>query len=346
MTSHIDLADRGSAAIWVKGVAEALAKEGVDVPSLFEDLGLDFADLGDPDARFPTEKVSLLWRLAVQRTGDQMIGLRSSTGVMPAIFDIVAYAMMSAPNLLGMLEQLVRYVRILSDAAILHLVQDESECRLVLSLVGGKHAVPWQRIAFDLLSFLSFCRWVMIRGLRPLGIELVSPAAACLEAYEGDFGCKLNTNEPMNAVVFARSDLMRPLPTAHQGLAEYHRRVADEHLARLGRPLVSRRARAIIALRIAHGALTRAELAREMAMSERTLHRRLKAEHTSFQELMDDSRRELAMQYIRDRGAGLADVAYLLGFGDQSSFFRAFRRWFGMSPGQYRSRRTASDRAS
>jgi AraC-like DNA-binding protein len=67
-------------------------------------------------------------------------------------------------------------------------------------------------------------------------------------------------------------------------------------------------------------------------MSERTLHRRLEAERTSFQEVLDDTRRELAEQYLSRGEMSLADITYLLGFSDQSSFFRAYRRWFGTSP--------------
>jgi AraC-like DNA-binding protein len=75
-----------------------------------------------------------------------------------------------------------------------------------------------------------------------------------------------------------------------------------------------------------------------MCLSERTLQRRLQEEATSFNELVDDTRRELADQYLRDSQLTLAQVAYLLGFADQSTFFRACKRWFGTSPGEYRSR--------
>jgi AraC-like DNA-binding protein len=72
-------------------------------------------------------------------------------------------------------------------------------------------------------------------------------------------------------------------------------------------------------------------------MSERTLQRRLEEEDTSFVQLLDDTRRELAEQYLGRLNLSLAQAAYLLGFADQSSFFRACRRWFDLSPGQYRS---------
>src|SRR5215475_15401557 len=97
--------DRHScAAFWVKGVAEALKAGGLDVAALLDEAGLDAAALSDPDARFPTERVSLLWQLAVVRSGNPAIGLLKPNVVRPASFDVVAYAMMSCPNLLGILE--------------------------------------------------------------------------------------------------------------------------------------------------------------------------------------------------------------------------------------------------
>src|SRR5262249_50865087 len=110
---------RGSAGFWVRGVAEALKAEGLDVAVLFDEAGLDVVALSDPDSRFPTEKVSLLWHLAVARSGAPAMGLANSSTAKPASFDVVAYTMLSSPNLLGILERLSRYVGIVSDAASL-----------------------------------------------------------------------------------------------------------------------------------------------------------------------------------------------------------------------------------
>ena len=75
-----------------------------------------------------------------------------------------------------------------------------------------------------------------------------------------------------------------------------------------------------------------------MHLSQRTLQRRLQEENSSFQQLLDETRRELAVQYLAQPDRSLLEIAYLLGFADPSNFFRAFRRWFGTTPGEYRSR--------
>ena len=326
------------AAFWVKGVAETLKAVGLDVQALFEETGLESAALDDPDARFPTEKISLLWQLAVTRSGNPAIGLANSAAARPASFDVVGYAMMSSPNLLGVLEGAVRYVDILSDAATLAVTEDREGYRLILELFGGKLPVPRQRFEFDLMTLLSFCRWVANRDLRPLALELRFPPPADVQPYREAFKCPLRSNAPVNALLFARADVTLPLPTAHPLLAKMHERVANEHLERLDYAQMSRRARAEIIRCLPDGEPRRAKIADALRMSERTLQRRLQAEGTSFQRLLDDTRRELAQRYLGQRNVSLADTAYLLGFRDQSSFFRASQRWFGSSPRHYRIR--------
>src|SRR6516162_5641021 len=327
-----------SAAFWVKGIAETLKAGGLDVTALLDEAGLDAAALSDPDARFPTERVSLLWRLAVARSGNPAIGLLTSSVVRPASFDVVAYTMMSSPNLLGILKSLVRYVGIVSDAASVAITEDDEGYRMILELFGGGQPVPRQRFEFDLLTVLSFCRWITNRDLRPLALELRFPPPADLQPYKDAFKCSLRFNSSANALLFASADVISPLPTAHPLLAEVHERVASEHLRRLDLAHVSSRARAAIIRHLPEGEPRRAEIANKLEMSERTLQRRLEAEGTSFQHLLDVTRRELAQQYLGQTDTSLCDATYLLGFSNQSSFFRACKRWFGTSARHYRIR--------
>jgi AraC-like DNA-binding protein len=327
-----------SAAFWVKGVAETLKAEGLDVSALFHEAGLNATTLSDPDSRFPTERVSLLWQLAVARSGNPAIGLVTSNVVKPASFDVVAYTMMSSPHLLGVLERLNRYVAIVSDAASLVVEEDDEGYRMILELFGGGQPVPRQRFEFDLITILSFCRWVTNLDLRPLAFELRFPPPADLRPYQEAFKCPLRFNASANALLFARADALSPLPTAHPLLAEVHERLAGEHLQRLDHAQMSSRVRAAIIRHLPHGEPRRTEIASALEMSGRTLQRHLEAEDSSFARILDDTRRELAQQYLGQTDFSLADATYLLGFRSQSSFFRASKRWFGTSPRRYRIR--------
>jgi AraC-like DNA-binding protein len=333
---------RTNAAFWVSGIAHALIAEQLDVPALFREAGLDLSALKDPDARFESDRVSHLWELAVARSGNPAIGLAGASRAGPGHFGVVAYSLMSAPDLLGTLHRIVRYVGIVSDAATVSVRQHGDGHRLVLDLNPGRRPVPHQRFAFDLLMFLSFCRGVSGRELTPIGVDLSHPGAGSSLAFEAAFGCRPRFGAAENALVFSHADVTQPLPTANERLSPVHDRVVTEHLQGSPGTRLNARVRTEITRRLPDGAPTRSALALALAMSERTLHRRLTEEGTSFQRVIEATRRELAENYLTRRDLPLADVAYLLGFKDQGSFFRAVQRWFRMTPRQYRLQATIS----
>jgi len=327
---------RTIAAFWVTGIANALIAEQLDAPALFNEAGLDFSALKDPDARFESDHVSHLWELAVARSGNPAIGLAGASRAGPGHFGVVAYSLMSAPDLLGTLHRIVRYVGIVSHAATVSVRQHADGHRLVLDLNPGRRPVPHQRFAFDLLMFLSFCRWVSGYELTPIGVNLTHPGAGSSLAFEAAFGCRPRFAAAENALVFSRADVARPLPTANDWLLPVHDRVVTELLQGSLGTRWKTRVRTEIARRLPDGLPTRSVLAHALAMSERTLHRRLADEGVSFQRVVDEIRRELAEHYLARPDVSLTDVSYFLGFKDQGSFFRAAHRWFRMTPRQYR----------
>jgi len=133
---------RMTSAVWVKGIAEMLAAEGIDARALFAGAGIDFAALDAPGARLPTEKISRLWELAAERSGNPAIGLAHHRVAKPAAFDVVGYTMMSCASLLDGFERLVRYMLILSDALTMILNQERDSYRVTFELFGGDRPVP------------------------------------------------------------------------------------------------------------------------------------------------------------------------------------------------------------
>ena len=328
---------RTTAAIWVKGIAEMLAAEGLDVRVLLAAAEIDPAALEAQGARLETEKISRLWELAVERSGNPAIGLAQHNVARPASFDVVGYTMMSCADLRGAFERLIRYLLILSDALTMTMSDEHAGYRMTFVLLGGDRPVPRQRIEFIFVTVIGFCRWISGREVDPLAIELTYPEPADPGPYRIAFHCPISFNAPRNSLLFARIDMTAPLPTSNPSLAELHDRFAGEYLRRFDHAQTSYRAREMIIRRLPDGEPRRDQIAGELGISERTLQRRLNEEATSFIQLLDDTRRELAEQYLGRLHLSLAQAAYLLGFADQSSFFRACKRWFELSPGQYRS---------
>jgi AraC-like DNA-binding protein len=328
---------RTTSAVWVKAIASVLAAEGLDVRGLLAAAAIDPAALDDPVARVSTEKISRLWEFAAGQSGNPAIGLAQHLVARPASFDVVGYTMMSCANLLAAFERLIRYLLILSDALMMTLSEERGAYRVTFELFGGNRPVPRQRVEFILVSVIGFCHWISGREIHPRAVELPYPAPADPEPYREAFGCGVSFDAASTSLVFAAADLNVPLPTSNPVLSELHDRFAGEYLRRFDHSQTSYRAREVIIRRLPDGEPRRDHVASELGLSERTLQRRLQAEATSFVELLDNTRRELAEQYLSRLHLSLAQAAYLLGFADQSSFFRACRRWFDLSPRRYRS---------
>jgi AraC-like DNA-binding protein len=330
------MAKRATSAVWVKGIAEMLAAEGLDVAGLFAAAGIANSALEGPAARLPTEKLSHLWELAVERSRNPAIALAQHQVARPAAFDVVGYTMMSCADLRGAFERLIRYLLILSDALTMTMTEEGESYRIDFVLFGGDRPIPRQRIEFIFVTVVSFCRWITRSDVSPRSVELAYPGPADLAPYRTAFRCPVFFDAPRNSLLFASADMNLALPTFNPQLAELHERFAGEYLRHFDHAQTSFRVREAIVRRLPDGEPRRDEVAVELRMSERTLQRRLEEEKTSFVQLLDDTRRELADQYLGRLHLSLAQAAYLLGFADQSSFFRACRRWFKVSPGQYR----------
>jgi AraC-like DNA-binding protein len=330
------MAERTTSAAWVKGIAEMLAAEGLNVGALFAASGIDAVALEAPGARLQTERISRLWELAVQQSGNPMLGLAQHHVARPASFDVVGYTMMSCADLHGAFERLIRYMLILSDALTMTMDEERDGYRMAFVLFGGDRPIPRQRIEFIFATVMSFCRWISRREIYPRGVEFAYPPPAAPALYRDVFRCPVSFDASRHSILFARADMTAPLPTSNPQLAELHERFAGGYLRQFDHADTSYRVREAIVRRLPDGEPRRDDVAGELCMSERTLQRRLETEATTFLQLLDDTRRELAEQYLSRLNLSLAQAAYLLGFADQRSFFRACKRWFKLSPGQYR----------
>jgi AraC-like DNA-binding protein len=330
------MAERTTSAVWVRGIAEMLAAEGLNVGALFAATGIDAVALEAPGARLQTERISQLWELAVRQSGNPALGLAQHHVARPASFDVVGYTMMSCADLHGAFERLIRYMLILSDALTMTMDEERDGYRMAFVLFGGDRPIPRLRIEFIFATVMSFCRWISRREIYPRAVDFAYPPPAEPALYRDVFRCPVSFDAPRHSILFARADMTAPLPTSNPQLAELHERFAGEYLRQFDHADTSYRVREAIVRRLPDGEPRRDDVAGELCMSERTLQRRLETEATTFLQLLDDTRRELAEQYLGRLNLSLAQAAYLLGFADQRSFFRACKRWFKLSPGQYR----------
>lgn len=314
------------------GIVKALEMDGLDCRVLFKQLGLDYGALDDPDARFPQDSMTRLWQRAVELSGNPAIGLNMGKVVRPASFHVAGYALMSSQTLAEGFQRLVRYQRIIAESADLSFRLLDEGYALILT-VHGDHLPPTRQSAeASMACALALCGWLTGRTLQPRKVLLQGDEPVDFEPYKQAFHAPLMFNAPYDALIFERADMETPLPTANEAMARLHDRFAGEYLARFSESRVTHNARQVLCRLLPQGEPKRDVVAQALHLSQRTLQRRLQEEGTSFQTLLDDTRRELAEQYLAQPNLTLLEIAYLLGFADPSNFFRAFRRWFDSTP--------------
>jgi AraC-like DNA-binding protein len=178
--------------------------------------------------------------------------------------------------------------------------------------------------------------------VRPLQVQFSQPRVGPLAGYREAFGCPVAFEQAFSGVLLDNALLDAPLPQADAQLARLHHQYAAQRLAVLHEGgALAQELRAWIAAALPGRVPTRAEAAQALGLSERTLARRMRAQQLSFSALLDAVRREAALQAVAQPGRALADIGQALGFAEPAVFWRAFKRWTGCTPVQWRAQQGA-----
>lgn len=325
---------------WSRAVRRALDRSGCDSAALFAAAGLDMAALDDPNARYPLAATTRLWRLASQATANPCFGLAVAGEVTQTTFHALGYSLSASTTLQEAFERIVRYFRLVTDAADLEFIREADHYRFVIRPRLAPEPPADEAIDAFVALFVRFCRAMLGRDFSPLQVRLARPApeAPGLDGFAAVFRAPLVFGCAQSELWFPAEAFERRLESANPELARLNDEVALRHLARVDRDNLNARLRAALIEQLPLGEPTAAKLAALLHLSLRSLQRRLAEEGTSYEDLLTATRRELALSHLADRRYSLGEVAYLLGFADASSFSRAFKRWTGLTPGQCRER--------
>jgi len=322
---------------WALMIARALEAQGVNSKELFRRAGLDPAKLEEPGARYPVREMRLLWRHALEATGDPSFGFSVARQWHPTTFHGLGYAWLASPTVLEAFRRLDRYFRVITNAGWMTFRRASTDYLLTLEPGVGPELRP-APAAMDagLMTFLIMCRAIAGEELCPNYVQLSRPAPNDVERFEEAFGAPVRFGQLVDGMTFAHADVERELPYQNRTLALAAEEVLESYLAQHEDRGLASRVRVAIAESLPAGEVSQERVARALNLSVRTLQRRLRDEDTSFRELIENTRRDLAMRYV---GAGvmtLGEIAFMLGFSEPSNLTRAFRRWTGMSPRAWR----------
>ncbi|MFC5520039.1 AraC family transcriptional regulator [Polaromonas jejuensis] len=288
------------------------------------------------DAPISTAQFFALWRAMVVVSGDPHIGLWIATeldgGVMPPSF-LAAY---HARDYRDALQRVARFKRLCAPEEI-RIEEHADHASVQLHWLHAEEAeLPPALVEASLASLMELGRSGTSAPLHPVFVSLTRPSEdpVVLERY---FGCPVQFGAAHNGMTLRVADLAKPFVQYNSELLQ----ILDQALqtqvdAQAHRATLSEQIRWILRRRLTAGRPDIRSIASELAMSERSLQRRLTEEGVRFQDLLSQSRHQLALEYLRDRQFSLIEVAFMLGYEDQNSFFRAFRQWEFRTPSEWR----------
>lgn len=283
-------------------------------------------------ARVSNKTVDRLWTLATQVVKDPCFGLRAAEFWHPSHFNALGYAWLASCTLRQALNRMNRYIHILSQTTDVRL--EDTPDGLVFTLSDSLEQPARMDLSMAIIG--TMCRLNFGPNLKPVAVRFIHPEPSCGEKYFAVFKCPVYFDADHNSLILKLEDADKRLPGGNPHLAEINDRVMIRYLADLNQADIVHRTQAVVIDLLPSGHISDEKVARALSMSVRSLQRKLQQAQTTFRKILDQTREDLARQYIRDNKLNLTEIAFLLGFSEHSAFSRAFKRWTGQTPSTLR----------
>lgn len=326
-----------------------VVERGHDYAGMLDRAGIDFDPLG-PAALRPPEidalQYSRLYQQVVSLLQDQTFGLSLGKGMTPGAFRMMCYSIIHCENLGKAIRRSCEFYRTFYDG----------DPRLRLDEASGLAVVGYQRndgaeserpvgagAFYGLLAWQRFYCWLCGRNVPLTEVRFVGRAPteeSKRERIAELFGCAVTYGHSRNEMVLDAQLLASPLVHTEQSLREFLRTAPYQLMVinESGSSGLVRKVQALIGHDFSQGFPGFDDIARALNMSAPTLRRKLKREGTTFQEIKDKSRGDAAAAYLGNSDLSINAIAALLGFTDPSTFHRSFKKWTGLTPGDFRAR--------
>lgn len=307
---------------------------------LLQQAGIDPQLLAKPENRIPLDQQQLLWQLASERSKSAAFGLHFARCMQPTSFGVLGYMAMNCHTIDECFDAVVKYQFLAGQGGEFTLERDLHQVSLCYTPVNPEHPATAQRVLAMLAANVSFGRWLVGEDFRVMRVQLVQQqpvsGTECAE-YEEFFACPVEFDSANNRLVYDAAVMQLAVPNASEELLQLLQERANRLLEGMSQGSgIAARITSLLATQLTNTVPDRARIAAQIGMSERTLQRRLAEEGTSFQEILENTRHYLARELLRNTRLSLNEVAMRLGFAEPSAFFRAFKKWQGCTPGQYR----------
>lgn len=321
-------------------VVDHAASKGLDARPWLSGRGLGPDALADVERMVPLADYIRFMEWAAERLGDPFFGLHAAESGDAGALGALSFLFMSAPTLREAFGGFIQYLSVLQEATRLMLEPDQGGVRFVYQLEDGRIFPRRQDAEYSIASMFQLINRYLAGRFRPREIYFEHDRAGAYAAYAQYFGCEVFFRQPTNAIVFDHDVLAARSPrlstrlygliSAQLSAAMQARDQPTDWSTRVRRALTEERLAASTKI---------ADIAAVLEVSAAALARRLAGEGTSFRELLSARRMEVAERLLREGGRPIGEIALALGYAENASFSRAFRRRFGVTAERWRTKR-------
>lgn len=338
LTERVTRPSRPTATRWwsmpgkdLRVLIDAFGRLGYDVGALLQPTGITLGDLSDPDASIPCEALGVLVSRAQQLRFTPNLALELARLVPIGAYPLLDYLVLTSDSVGAGVCQLARYYGLIGNPVALEVRERGDPVRIELPGSPAPFGVEFTVSLIVLhLREETDGRFAAQR----IHFQHTPDDAA---QFERTLGCPLEPQASWSGISVSRDAWRLPLRRRDPVLRAVLEGQADERLARLpARTGLALEVQRALSDRIAQGDTRIGRVASQLAMSGRTLQRRLEALGVSYRDLLEEARKEAAGRYITSSLLSIAEVAFLVGYSEPAAFHRAFKRWYGMTPQQYR----------
>jgi AraC-like DNA-binding protein len=312
----------------------ALQNRGVAADSVLRRVGLFERDFDNRQGRISASAQSKLLEYAAETLNDNAFGLHLAQQANPREIGLLFYVGSAAKHVNEAVALYARYCRIVNEAIRVKVLEVESGVVVEFIFVGvSRHSVR-QNAEFGIAAVIKALREITGRNIHPTQVSFAHAGNSNRRELERFFGCPVVFGALIDQIALSNETLAVPLVTEDRHLLEALQPICDEAAKERNTAKGTLRAsfENEVQRLLHHGNAQRVTVAKKLAMSPRTLARRLASENTTYEEVVDQLRCSLALQYVKEPSLSLSQIAWLLGYEGSSAFNHAFLRWTGRSP--------------
>jgi AraC-like DNA-binding protein len=308
---------------------------GLDPEPVFRKAGINPALLNKSDARINIEHVDELWRITVDLLDDPCFGIKMTDNWHPSFVGALGYAWCASSSLRTAFNRVVRYIHVVTEDLNIHLSDTPDGLKVVADLEHSIFTLP-QHHDVVLGVLMHMCRFNYGDDLHPVEVQLAHAEPPCSSVIGDFFQAPITYDAAESSLTIARECIDSELASSNKQLALLHDEFLMKYLVEIKKGDLVQQIQSVIIENLPSGKVTDNLIAKELNLSERSLQRKLHDKGTTFRHVLDDVRKMAAIQYIKNPVNTMSDIAFLLGFSEQSAFSRAFKKWTGTSPIKYR----------